>query len=128
MTFVNLAVRFAVELAALAGFATWGLHAAGGPARFALAAAAAGVAATVWGIWVAPAARRRLADPARLAVEVVYFAAAGLALAATGRAVLGAALTAAAVANAVLLRLLDHDQVESRLAARAHAPARRGRR
>jgi Protein of unknown function (DUF2568) len=37
---VNLALRFALELAALAAFATWGLHAAGGPARFALVAAA----------------------------------------------------------------------------------------
>jgi hypothetical protein len=38
---VNLALRFALELAALAAFATWGLHAGGGPARFALAAGAA---------------------------------------------------------------------------------------
>jgi hypothetical protein len=121
MKLVNLAVRFALELAALAAFATWGLHATRGPTRFALAAAAVGVAAAVWGIWVAPAARRRLADPARLAVEMVFFAAAGLALGVTGRAVLGAALTVAAVANAVMLRLLHHDLVESRLAARAHA-------
>jgi len=36
---VNLALRFALELAALAAFATSGLHAIRGPARFALAAA-----------------------------------------------------------------------------------------
>jgi hypothetical protein len=127
MTVVNLALRFALELAALAAFAAWGLDATGGPARFVLAAAAVGVAVAVWGRWVAPAARRRLADPARLAVEVVYFAAAGLALAATGRAALGAALAAAAVGNAVLLRLLHHDLVEARLAAR-HAAGGRVRR
>jgi len=36
---VNLALRFALELAALAAFATSGLHVIRGPARFALAAA-----------------------------------------------------------------------------------------
>ena len=36
--------------------------------------------ATVWGLWVAPKARRRLPDPTRLAVEVTLFAAAFLAL------------------------------------------------
>jgi hypothetical protein len=112
MRSVNLALRFALELAALTAFATWGLHAAGGPARFALAAAGALAAATIWGRWVAPAARRRLADPARLLVEVAFFAAAGAALAATGRGTLGAALAVAAVANAGLLRLL-HQTVPS---------------
>jgi len=109
---VNLVLRFALELAALAAFATWGLHATGGPARFALAAAAV-PAAAVWGRWVAPASRHRLADPARLLVEVAFFTAAGAALGITGRGVLGAALTVAAVANAGLLRLL-HQTVPSR--------------
>jgi uncharacterized protein DUF2568 len=107
---VNLALRFALELAALAAFATWGLHTAAGPARFALAAAAVLVAAAVWGRWMAPASRHQLADPARLLVEAAFFTAAGAALAVTGRGVLGAALTAVAVANAALLRLLHHTQ------------------
>jgi Protein of unknown function (DUF2568) len=124
MKVVNLALRFALELAALAAFAAWGLDATGGPARFVLAAATVGVAVTVWGRWVAPAARRRLADPARLAVEVAFFVAAGLALAATGRAILGAALAAAAAGNAALVRLLHHDLVETRLAARQAAGGR----
>jgi hypothetical protein len=111
---VNLALRFALELAALAAFATWGLHAGGGPARFALAAAAVLAAAAIWGRWVAPAARRRLADPARLLVEVEFFAAAGAALAVSGRSALGATLAVAAVANAGLLRLLHHETVPSR--------------
>jgi len=111
---VNLALRFALELAALAAFATWGLHAVGGPARFALAAVAVLAAAAVWGRWVAPASRRRLGDPARLLVEVAFFTAAGAALAGTGRGGRGAALTVAAVANAGLLRLLHHQTVPSR--------------
>jgi hypothetical protein len=113
MRTVNLALRFALELAALAAFATWGLHAARGPARFALAGAAV-LAAAVWGRWMAPTSRHRLADPARLLVEAAFFAAAGAALAATGRGPLGAALTLAAVANAGLLRLFHHETTPSR--------------
>jgi hypothetical protein len=109
-----LALRFALELAALAASAIYGLHAVRGPARFALAAALVLAAAAVWGRWIAPASRRRLADPARLMVEVVFFAAAGVALAATGRWLLGAALTAVAVANAGLLRLLHVNETVRR--------------
>jgi hypothetical protein len=109
-----LALRFTLELAALAALGTYGLHVARGPARFALAAALVLAAAAVWGRWVAPASRRRLADPARLVVEVVFFAAAGAALAATGRGVLGAALAVVAVANAALLRLLHVNQTVQR--------------
>lgn len=104
---VNLALRFALELAALAAFAAYGLHAIHGPARFALAAALVLAAAAVWGRWAAPASRHRLTDPARLVVEVGFFTAAGVALAATNGSVFGAALTVAAVANAGLLRLLQ---------------------
>jgi hypothetical protein len=111
---INLALRFALELAALAAFGAWGLHATGGPARFALAAAAVLAAAGVWGRWMAPTSRHRLADPARLLAEAAFFAAAGVALGATGRGLPGAALAVAAVANAVLLRLLHHETVPSR--------------
>jgi hypothetical protein len=111
---VNLALRFALELAALAAFATWGLHAAHGPARFALAGAAVLVAAAVWGRWMAPTSRHRLADPARLLAEAAFFVAGGAALAVTGRGALGAVLAVAAVANAGLLRLLHHETVPSR--------------
>lgn len=36
--------------------------------------------ATLWGLWVAPRASRRLADPARFAVEIIPFAVALLGL------------------------------------------------
>jgi hypothetical protein len=110
MRAANLVLRLALELAALAAFAAWGLHAAAGPTRFALAAALVLAAAAVWGRWMAPASPHRLADPARLLVEAAFFAAAGAALAATGQWALGAALTAVAVANAGLLRLLHHTE------------------
>ena len=114
MRSINLALRFALELAALAAFGAWGLHAADGPARFALAAAAVLAAAGVWGRWMAPTSRRRLADPARLLAEAAFFTAAGVALGGTGRGLLGAAFAAVAVANAGLLRLLHHETVPSR--------------
>ncbi len=38
------------------------------------------LAAVVWGVFVGPRAVRRLADPARLGVEVVLFAAGGTGL------------------------------------------------
>ncbi len=66
------AVRFATEVAALAALAVAGLAIAW-PLALALPAAFA----FVWGWWVAPKARSRLADPSRLAVEIVLFVAAG---------------------------------------------------
>jgi hypothetical protein len=106
MTLVLSALQFALELAALAAFAAWGAQAAVGPAGWLLAAAAVLAAATAWGLWAAPNSRRRLADPARLAFEAAFFAAAGLALARTGRPALGVALAVTAVANTGLLRVL----------------------
>ena len=82
---VLLAVRFLAELGMLAALAWGGWHLTGSTApALLLALALPAVAATVWGMWVAPKARRRLADPARLAVEVTLFAAAFLALQAGG--------------------------------------------
>ena len=49
-----------------------------------------------------------------LAALAAFFAAAGAALAVSGRSPLGAALAVAAVANAGLLRLLHHETVPSR--------------
>ena len=76
-----LAVRFVSEMALLAA-AAWAAGARmHSPAPAALAGAATAlVVAAVWGLWVAPASRRRLPDPARLAVEVVLFAGVAVAL------------------------------------------------
>ena len=76
-----LAVRFVSELALLAG-AAWAAGARlKSPAPAALLGAVAALAvATVWGLWVAPASRRRLADPLRLGIEIVLFAGVAVAL------------------------------------------------
>jgi hypothetical protein len=80
---VNLGVRLLCELALLVALAVWGFHAGSGLAGdLVLGLGAPLLAAVVWGLWVAPASRRRLADPARLLVEVLLFAAGMVALAA----------------------------------------------
>lgn len=83
---LSLAVRFLLELGALVALAYWGWTVSG-PfiLRGVLAVGAPAVAALVWGLFVAPNARRRLDDPLRLILELVVFAAAALALLTAGR-------------------------------------------
>jgi hypothetical protein len=74
-----LGLRFVLELAMLAGLALggWGLAGSATAAtgiRVVAAVAAPAAGAVVWGAWIAPKARRRLDDPARLALESVLFA------------------------------------------------------
>ena len=77
---VVAAGRFLAELGMLAGLAVVGWSAGsqwgGAGLGFALALVLPVLAALVWGLWVAPAARRRVADPARFALELVLFGAA----------------------------------------------------
>jgi hypothetical protein len=107
-TAVLLAVRFLSELALL-GVLIWvGVEAGSGvPMKILLALALPALAATVWGAVIAPKARRRLPDPARLAVEVVLFVAAAAALAAAGHPVPATAFAVVAIATAALIRPLS---------------------
>jgi hypothetical protein len=101
---VNLALRFLVaELGALAAFVWWGLDRGGFAVVLGLAAAA--VVVLLWGAFVAPRARRRLADPARLVLEVVIFAAATAALVDIGHPVLAAAFLVVAILTTALVRV-----------------------
>jgi hypothetical protein len=77
LTAMLLGIRFLAELGMLAALA-WGGWFLGGDIALSLVLALLlpVVAATVWSRWVAPRARHRLTDPARLAVEVVLFVAA----------------------------------------------------
>ncbi len=102
-----LAARFASELALLAG-AAW---AVGGrvrsvPLAVLLGVAAAGAVAGVWAVWVAPASRRRLADPLRLALEVVLFTGVAAALAGPHGVVPALALAVVGIGTAVAVRAL----------------------
>jgi hypothetical protein len=104
---VNLAVRLLCELGLLVALAVWGFHAGSGLAGdLVLGLGAPMLAAVIWGLWVAPASRRRLADPARLVMEVLLFAAGVVALAAAGYLLVAVGFAAVVAANIILDRVL----------------------
>jgi hypothetical protein len=94
----SLALRFALELAALAALAVWGANKGG----LALGVGAPLVAAVIWGLFVAPRAPYDI-PAARLAGQVLVFGAAALGLVALGRPALAAGFAAAVVADAALM-------------------------
>jgi hypothetical protein len=97
----NLALRFALELAALAAVGWWGWD-AGGPL---LGLAAVGAVVVVWGAFVAPKRRFDLAGPIRLAIELVVWLAAGAALYGVGQTALAVAFVLLAVVSGALNHL-----------------------
>jgi hypothetical protein len=108
-----LALRLVTELALVAG-AAW---AASTRPRNVLVAVALGVVAAlavaaVWSLAIAPASRRRLADPLRLAVEIALFVAVAIGLAAVGHLPAAAVLALLGVGTAVGVRFVDRPQPE----------------
>lgn len=101
---LNLALRFFLELAALAALGYGGAR-VGSTAvtRVAWAIAAPLTAAIIWGIWVAPKSRRRLEPPARIVPELAVFSAAAAALSFAGRPRLAAIYAALVLASELLL-------------------------
>lgn len=76
-----LAVRFALELCAVAAVAVWGWQLVDPIAlKVLLSLLAAAVVIAVWGTFVSPRARYPVPDPAWLIIEVLVFLAAALAL------------------------------------------------
>lgn len=103
MKALNLVLRFALELCMLAALAAWGFSLSSVFGQIALGIGTPVAAAALWGLFVAPKAARRLADPWRLAVELVLFGCAAGALAATGRSALAAAFLVVVLAQEVLM-------------------------
>jgi 1-acyl-sn-glycerol-3-phosphate acyltransferase len=104
----NLAVRLLCELGLLVALAVWGFHTGSGAvAKVALGLGAPLLAAVIWGLWVAPPSRRRLADPARLVVEALLFAAGVAALAAAGYLLVAVIFAVVVAANIILVRMLE---------------------
>lgn len=99
MKAANLVLRIACELAALVAVGWWGWT-----VNFVLVVVLPLAVAVVWGAWIAPRARRRLADPARIGVEVVIFAAATACFAAVGQPGVAAVFAAVALLTALLVR------------------------
>ncbi|WP_455199123.1 YrdB family protein [Kaarinaea lacus] len=93
---VNLAVRFLLELTALAAFAMWGWSRAEGALQFVLALALPVIAAALWGAFAVPGDPSRaghapvaLPGVVRLVLELVFFSLAAYALYSTSQAIAG---------------------------------------
>ena len=100
-----LGVRFLSELALLAVLAILGANAGlGTTADVALAVLAPVAAAVIWGIGIAPRARRRWPDPWRFGAEVVLFLAAAAGLAAEGWLAWAIVFAVAAIGIAAAVR------------------------
>ena len=104
MQAVALAVRFGLELCALAALGWWGFSVGDGAVSYVLGLGAPLAAAVVWGVLAAPKGRFEGRDPQRLVGEIVVFSAAVLALAGLGRWSLAGAFALLALVDGVVVR------------------------
>ena len=102
MKAANLALRFVLELAALAALAYWGW---GVTWVLAIAAPAAWIA--LWATFGSPKARVTLPTPQRIVFEAVVFGVAAVALWAAGQEVWAVVLFAAWAANKAVLTAFE---------------------
>jgi hypothetical protein len=100
----NLTVAFLLELGALAALGYWGVQIGGGPVtKTALGVGAPLLAAVLWGLFAAP--RAPVSIPlVKVAVRLLVFGAATLALYATDHRALAAAFAVLVVVNSLLVR------------------------
>jgi hypothetical protein len=103
----NLALKFLLELAALAAVAVWGADTGSGLGAVLLAVAAPLVVALLWGRFAAPRASRRLSTSSRIPFELGVFLLAAIALVACGHTVAAVVFAALVVGNAALLTVFD---------------------
>ena len=105
-----LTVRFLTELALLAGLAIAGARLGDGVV-FSIVDAVLlpSAAAAIWGLFVAPRARRRLPEPGRFLVEFALFGATGVVLALSGLLVVGIVIAVAGIGFAALTRVFAKD-------------------
>jgi hypothetical protein len=106
----NLALRFLLEIVAVAALAFWGVR----TGRSILGDLAFGVgapllAAVVWGTFAAPQSDRRLRGRALVGVQLGVLGAGAIALAAAGHPLPGAVFAALVVVTTVLLHLWQGD-------------------
>jgi hypothetical protein len=107
----NDGLRFLLELATLAAASYWGFHEFDGAVAVLAGLGAPIAIAAVWGVWMAPRSDRRVADPARLVLEVVIFGSGVAALAAAGPTSPAVVLGAMVVLHLVLTFALDQRTV-----------------
>lgn len=104
---LNLALKFLLELCALAAFAYAATHVGHGVAAETVAAVLAVLAgAAAWGTFAAPRARRRLAMPGRAVFELAVFLLAAVLLALVHQVALAIAFIVIVALNAIALTQL----------------------
>lgn len=110
MMLVNLAARFALELAGISAVGYWGYQAVdAAPARLGLAAAGVVALVATWAVIVAPNASNAIPQDVRIVIGSGVLLLAAGALVVSGQSTLAAAFAAAIVLNTVLLFALGHD-------------------
>ncbi len=103
---INMTVRFVLELCMLAALAYWGFQRDGGwLLHLAAGFGAPLLAAAIWGLLIAPKAKRRLADPWRFLVELALFGLAAAALVGVARPLLATLLLLLYLINRLLVVL-----------------------
>ncbi|MEZ4671640.1 MAG: YrdB family protein [Anaerolineae bacterium] len=101
---VNLALAFLLELGMLAAYAYWGFNASSETViRIVVGIGLPVLAATIWGIFLAPRSSRRLTRNPRVAAELAMYALAALALAAAAQPTLAVTFAVVVVINVTLL-------------------------
>jgi hypothetical protein len=103
----NLALKFVLELAAVAAFAIWGASVDGAGLAVLLAVVAPVLAIGLWGTLAAPKSTRRLPTRKRVPFELGVFALAALAFLASGHEAAAIIFAVAAAINAALLKWLE---------------------
>ena len=115
MVWVNLAVRFVVELLGMAFVGYWGFNLSDDLlVGLALGIGAAVAFAVVWGLFLAPNANRGLTTRQRNILGTIVLLVAAAALAAAGQPTLAAVYAVVVIVNAGLLLALG-DRVERSL-------------
>jgi hypothetical protein len=99
----NLALKFALELAAVAAFALWGAKVGAGVLSVLVAIATPLVAVLLWGAFTAPKAKWRLPIKTRIAFELTFLVLSVAALFAANLTTAASLLAFLVAVNAVLL-------------------------
>ncbi|AXL90747.1 hypothetical protein C4J65_22460 [Streptomyces sp. CB09001] len=103
---VNLLVMFLLELAVYTSVVLWGVAVGDAwPVEVALGVGAPVVMAAAWALFGSPRARHPARGGARIVLEVLWFGAGAVALAAAGRPWWAAVLAGVCLVNAALRRL-----------------------
>jgi hypothetical protein len=103
----NLALKFVLELVAIAAFACWGASLDGVAVSVIVGIAAPASAVVLWGLFAAPRSSRRLPTRTRVPFELSVFALAAAALLAVDWTAIAIAFAAVVAVNAFLLTRLD---------------------